>query len=57
MNENNKTLLTLKRENQKKFLELTNQLVTEQIYLEKFKVESETSQQLKIIDAKRNQEV
>lgn len=46
MNENNKTLLTLKRENQKKFLELTNQQVTEQIFLEKFKVESETNQQL-----------
>jgi len=42
MNQENKTLQTLKRENDKKMLELNNQLAMEQIFLEKFKVTAET---------------
>jgi hypothetical protein len=45
MNEENKTLLTLKRENQKKLLQLNNSLLMEEIYLQKFKVLSDTEQQ------------
>lgn len=33
MNEENRTLLTLKRENQKKMLELNNTLIMEEIFL------------------------
>lgn len=45
MNEENRTLLSLKRENQKKMLILTNSFIMEEIYLQKFKVKSETEQQ------------
>ena len=51
MNEENRTLLTLKRENQKKMLELTNLMAMEEIFLEKFKVNTETAQQIAIISA------
>eukprot|EP00347_Sterkiella_histriomuscorum_P009605 403340568 len=56
-NEENKTLLILKRENQKKLLELNNQLVMEEIYLQKFKVQCETEQQQKIIQANQIQSI
>jgi Zn-dependent oligopeptidase len=51
MNTENKTLQTLKRENEKKMLELNNTLAMEEILLEKFKVISQTEQQLAIIKA------
>jgi hypothetical protein len=44
MNENNMTLRTLQRNNEKKMLELTNSLSMEEIFLEKFKVQSDTYQ-------------
>lgn len=56
-NENNITLLTLKRNNQKKLLEMNNQLSMEEIYLQKFKVQSETEQQIKIVEAKKRQDI
>ena len=49
MNQEDKTLQTLKRENQKKILELNHQLAMEKIFLEENKVKAETEQQIKII--------
>ncbi len=48
------TLLTLKRENEKKMLGLSNKLAMEEIYLEKFKVNVETDQKVAIIKALQN---
>lgn len=42
MNEENMRLQTLKRDNQKKMLELNNKLAMEEIFLQKFKVNTET---------------
>ncbi|CDW76814.1 UNKNOWN [Stylonychia lemnae] len=57
MNEENKTLLTLKRENQKKMLQLNHDFLMQEIYLQKFKVVCETEQQQQIIKAKQNQDL
>ena len=57
MNQEDKTLQTLKRENQKKILELNHQLAMENIYLEENKVKAETEQQIQIIQAKETQSV
>ncbi|CDW91625.1 UNKNOWN [Stylonychia lemnae] len=57
MNEENKKIQTLKRENQKKMLELNNHFIMEEISLQKFKVNTETDQQIRIIQATQNQEI
>lgn len=57
MNDNNMTLQTLIRENQKKMLDLNNSLAMEEIFLEKFKVQSETNQQIQIITAQQKQQI
>ena len=49
MNENDKAMLTLKRENQKKLNDLVHQLAMEEIGLEKMKVQTETEQRVSII--------
>lgn len=51
MNENDKAMLTLKRENQKKMNDLTHTLAMEEIGLEKAKVSAETDQRVNIIKA------
>jgi regulator of protease activity HflC (stomatin/prohibitin superfamily) len=57
MNEENQTLLKLKRENQKKLLGLTNDLALEEITLQRLKTQSETEQQIRVIRAKQNQDI
>ena len=57
MNEENMRLQTLKRDNQKKMLELNNKLAMEEIFLQKFKVNTETEQKMAIIKATQNQEI
>lgn len=51
MNENDKAMLTLKRENQKKMNDLVHGLAMEEIGLEKVKVNTETDQRVAIIKA------
>lgn len=57
INENDKAMLTLKRENQKKMNDLTHQLAMEEINLEKVKVAAETEQKVSIIKAQEKQSV
>ncbi len=54
MNQENITLQTLKRENDKKMLDYQNSLAMEEIMLEKYKVTAETNQKLAIINANKN---
>lgn len=51
MNEENMRLRTLQRDNQKKMLELNNKFAMEEIFLQKFKVNTETEQKMAIIKA------
>ena len=57
MNGENMAVQSLKRENQKKMLELENQLALQGIYLDKEKVKVETEQQIMIIEANQKQAV
>ena len=57
MNENDKAMLTLKRENQKKMNDLTHQLAMAEIDIEKVKVNQDTEQRLAIIKAQEKQSI
>lgn len=51
LNENDKAMLTLKKENQKKMNDLNNTLALEEINLEKVKVAAETEMKVRIVKA------
>lgn len=51
LNENDKAMLTLKKDNQKKMNDLNNTLALEEINLEKVKVATETEMQVAIVKA------
>jgi len=57
MNQEDKTLQTLKRENQKKILDLNHQLAMEEIFIEEEKVKAETVQKIAIVKAKEKQSI
>lgn len=57
INENDKAMLTLKRENQKKMNDLVHNLAMEEIGLEKVKVTAETEQKVAIIKAQEKQSI
>lgn len=57
INENDKAMLTLKRENQKKMNDFSHQLAMEEIGLEKVKVSAETAQRVAIIKAQERQSI
>lgn len=57
MNEEDKALQTLRRENQKIILGLNHQLAMEGILLEEKKVTTETAQQVAIIKAREKQSI
>lgn len=51
LNENDKAMLTLKKENAKKMNDLSHQLAMEEIGLEKVKVNNETEMKVAIVQA------
>lgn len=57
LNENEKAMVTLKKENQKKMNDLYHQLTMEEIGLEKVKVAAETEQKVGIIKALEKQSI
>ena len=57
LNENEKAMVTLKKENQKKMNDLTHSLAMEEIALEKVKVAAETEQKVGIIKAQEKQSI
>lgn len=57
LNENEKAMVTLKKENQKKMNDLTHSLAMEEIGLEKVKVAAETEQKVGIIKAQEKQSI
>ena len=57
LNENDKAMLTLNKENQKKMNDLTNTLVLEEINLEKVKVATETEMKVAIVKAQEKQSI
>jgi len=57
LNENDKAMLTLKKENQKKMNDLNNTLALEEINLEKVKVAAETEMKVAIVKAQEKQSI
>jgi hypothetical protein len=57
LNENDKAMLTLKKENQKKMNDLNNTLALEEINLEKVKVAAETEMKVGIVQAQEKQSI
>ena len=57
LNENDKAMVTLKKENQKKMNDLVHSLAMEEIGLEKVKVAAETEQKVGIIKAQEKQSI